>query len=93
MRVNPSARPGAAETLAARRTEALLPTEGEQHQCEGILGVEDDQGTRESLVGLLKDEGCPAATAPDGLEALHYVAGHPLPCVILLDLMMPVMDG
>ena len=32
-------------------------------------------------------------SARDGVEALDYVHRHPLPCLIILDLMMPRMNG
>lgn len=59
-----------------------------------ILVVDDDFGIREVLGELLGDAGYETVAAGDGDEALRYLAGAPvLPCVILLDLMMPVMTG
>jgi len=59
-----------------------------------ILIVEDDPDVRASLVEVLEDEGYRVATAGDGVEALHYLRGAPaLPRLILLDMMMPHMDG
>ena len=59
-----------------------------------ILVVEDDDDIRESLVELLVDEGYPAVGARHGKDALERLRSDtPLPCLILLDLMMPVMDG
>ncbi len=60
---------------------------------EEILIVEDDADIREDLAALLKEEGYSVATATNGLEALERLRSDPLPCVILLDLMMPVMSG
>jgi len=57
--------------------------------------VEDDRAIRETVVDLLKEEGFPNVSAVrHGREALEYLekAGE-LPALILLDLMMPVMDG
>jgi CheY-like chemotaxis protein len=62
--------------------------------CGGILVVDDDPDIRESLREVLEDEGYEVACVGNGREALdHLKAASPPPCVILLDLMMPVMDG
>ena len=58
-----------------------------------ILLVEDDAGARDALSDILRDEGFRVATAGNGLEALEYLERQPPPCLILLDLVMPVMDG
>jgi DNA-binding response OmpR family regulator len=54
--------------------------------------VEDDEDLREMMAHLLTLEGFEAATAANGREALDYLQTS-RPEVILLDLMMPVMDG
>ena len=62
-------------------------------QCP-VLIVEDDADLREMMAQLLSLEGFQSATVANGREALEYLHnGHPKPEVILLDLMMPVMDG
>src|SRR6476620_2244355 len=58
-----------------------------------ILVVEDDEMTRESMVELLRESGYTVDAAVNGAEALAHLRTHPHPCVILLDLMMPVMTG
>jgi two-component system response regulator MprA len=58
-----------------------------------ILVVEDDLDVRLSLVEVLEDEGYSVASASDGVEALDYLRVRPAPRLILLDLMMPRMDG
>jgi CheY-like chemotaxis protein len=59
-----------------------------------VLVVEDDELIRDSLVEFLDDQGYQAMGAVDGVDALAKLrAGDPLPCVIVLDLMMPNMDG
>jgi CheY-like chemotaxis protein len=56
--------------------------------------VDDDSDIRESLREVLQDEGYDVRCVGNGQEALdHLKAASPRPCVILLDLMMPVMDG
>lgn len=58
-----------------------------------LLLVEDDPDLREALCQLLNDSGYDVVCAENGREALEYLAGAPPPCVVLLDLMMPVMNG
>jgi CheY-like chemotaxis protein len=58
-----------------------------------ILVVEDDVDTREMLERFLQLEGFDVRTAINGQAALASLRAHGRPCVILLDLMMPVMDG
>ena len=57
-----------------------------------VLVVEDDGPTREAMVRILQSSNLEALTAGDGLEALACL-GMCRPGVILLDLMMPTMDG
>ena len=54
--------------------------------------VEDDEGIRSAVAELLSMEGYAVATAANGKEALE-LARQVLPDAIVLDLMMPVMDG
>jgi CheY-like chemotaxis protein len=58
-----------------------------------VLIVEDDEDLREMMAQLLTLEGFEAATVSNGREALDYLQHATAPHVILLDLMMPVMDG
>jgi CheY-like chemotaxis protein len=58
-----------------------------------ILVVEDDADIRSALCTILEDEGYRVARASDGREALDALRAGLRPAVILLDLMMPVMDG
>jgi len=58
-----------------------------------VLIVEDDADLREMMAQLLSLEGFQAAAVANGREALEYLNGSHKPQVILLDLMMPVMDG
>ena len=63
-------------------------------ESEGsILIVEDDAATRDALSIILEDEGFRVTTAANGREAIDLLQGSYRPNVILLDLMMPVMDG
>jgi CheY-like chemotaxis protein len=58
-----------------------------------VMVVDDDDDIRETLVSLLEDEGYEVAAFPTGRDALDALQGGLGPQVILLDLMMPVMDG
>ncbi|HTL12223.1 MAG TPA: response regulator [Bdellovibrionota bacterium] len=59
-----------------------------------IFIVEDDEGIREALQELLESVGYSVETAGDGREALCLLKKTPgLPSLILLDLMLPHMDG
>jgi CheY-like chemotaxis protein len=59
-----------------------------------VLVVDDEPNIRDMLTDILGDEACTVATAPHGAAALDYLHHTPaLPKVILLDVMMPVMDG
>jgi CheY-like chemotaxis protein len=58
-----------------------------------VLVVDDDRDIRDSLIEALQDHGFHASGASNGVEALAMLRTSPRPCLILLDLMMPVMDG
>jgi CheY-like chemotaxis protein len=58
-----------------------------------ILVVEDDAPTRDVLCRSLTGMGHAAHATVNGRNALDWLAAHPLPNLILLDLMMPEMDG
>ena len=57
-----------------------------------VLVVEDEPDIRELLVDILEDAGHEVVTAGDGVAALRKARNH-YPEIILLDVMMPVMDG
>ena len=58
-----------------------------------VLVVEDDVDIRDAMVDLLEAKGYSVSAAGHGAEALAQLQGGTRPCLILLDLMMPVMDG
>ena len=58
----------------------------------GVLVVEDDAPTREMLRRILEKEGWPVTEAANGRLGLERLAEAP-PALVLLDLMMPEMDG
>jgi two-component system, chemotaxis family, chemotaxis protein CheY len=57
-----------------------------------VLVVDDERDVRQLLSTYLNLLGFSVITASNGLEALTRL-GEVRPCVILLDLMMPIMDG
>jgi CheY-like chemotaxis protein len=59
-----------------------------------ILVVEDDADIRQALEEIIEEHGFSVVGARHGKEALEFLSrAAELPCLILLDLMMPVMDG
>jgi CheY-like chemotaxis protein len=58
-----------------------------------VLLVEDDEGIRETVADTLRFEGYEVALAANGAEALAWIEAGGAPSMVLLDLVMPVMDG
>lgn len=59
-----------------------------------ILVVDDNEDVRFALTTLLETKGYATACATNGADALTLLRQHTVePCLILLDLCMPVMDG
>jgi CheY-like chemotaxis protein len=58
-----------------------------------ILVVEDDATLRETLQGALQERGYKVEVAEEGEAALAWLRREPRPALILLDLMMPGLDG
>jgi CheY-like chemotaxis protein len=74
----------------------MLSTEtgdrAQPHRC-GILVIDDDADIQEVLRIALSADGYLVAGVPNGREALYYLRSHADTCIILLDLLLPVMDG
>lgn len=62
-------------------------------KCRSVLIVEDEEGIRETIKMALELEGYEVFVASNGREGLELIPKIPRPCLILLDLMMPVMNG
>ena len=58
-----------------------------------VLVVDDDRAIRETLRIVLEEEGYLVAEASDGLCALEIIRDSPQPLVVVLDFMMPRLDG
>lgn len=63
------------------------------HLSHRILLVENDADERDAIACGFESEGAEVTVAGDGREALYALRNGPRPCLILLDLEMPGMDG
>jgi len=63
------------------------------HMKIDVLVVDDCRDLRETLAAILRQQGFEVALAENGREALAVLERCPEPGLIVLDLMMPVMDG
>lgn len=58
-----------------------------------VLVVDDDPRIREGVRVALEEQGCQVWCASNGQEALDVLRDGAEPCLILLDMNMPVLDG
>ncbi len=65
----------------------------QNNPCRTILIIEDDKDIRNALQLLIESENYNVFTAENGQEGLDQLSKIPRPCLVLLDLMMPVMNG
>jgi CheY-like chemotaxis protein len=75
------------------RLTAILREHCASPSNASILVVEDDLPTREALCHSLAGMGYEAHATVNGRDGLNWLANNPVPNLILLDLMMPEMDG
>ena len=64
----------------------------EAHRCS-VLVVDDDVDIGELLRVTLEAEGYRVACVRNGRQALNHLRSHADTCIIILDLMLPIMDG
>jgi CheY-like chemotaxis protein len=90
--------------LFLHRMESRLPKEKQQiirklHRTEEILKnrrvliVDDDMRNTYSLTNVLEEEGMQCYTAENGRAAIESLKQHPDIDIVLMDIMMPEMDG
>ena len=88
---------GAAEFVTKpvdrQRLKAILREHCAGPSSTSILVIEDDQPTRDLLCRSLASMGYIAHSTVNGRSGLNWLGNHPAPSLILLDLMMPEMDG
>jgi len=77
------------ERKAARATVELSPEEA----AAKVLLVDDDFAIIDGVSDLLESEGFSVVTASNGIDALNQLRSGLRVDVIVLDVMMPVMDG
>ena len=70
-----------------------MDKKSENTNYKGILVIEDNKEIQDSLKMALEVEGYNVFTADNGKEGIEKLEKIPTPCLILLDLMMPVMNG
>ncbi len=91
-------------TLFLHQVESELPPERQRmlrdardretvFEGKQILIVEDDVRNVFALSAVLEPKGAAVAIARNGREALDYLRGHPDVDLVLMDIMMPEMDG
>ncbi|MBA5607194.1 response regulator [Duganella sp. FT3S] len=85
-------RQAVARTVVRRGASAALPGEA-PFEGRKMLIVDDDMRNVFSLTSLLTDKGAVVVEAENGKEALRQLEQHPDVCVVLMDIMMPEMDG
>ena len=64
-----------------------------EKRAELLIVVDDQALFRRSIQDRLRSDGYDVVSAENGIEALELLQATPSPCVVLLDLMMPVMNG
>ncbi len=86
---------GAAEfmTKPVDRTRLTAVLNGLLRRDGPVLVVEDDAATRDMTRRTLEKMGLAVAEATNGRTALRWLSDHSPPAIVLLDLMMPEMDG
>jgi CheY-like chemotaxis protein len=75
-----------------RRSETDMATNPAPHRCS-VLVVDDDADVSELLRVALEADGYHVACVPNGRDALNHLRSHADTCIILLDLMLPVMSA
>ena len=65
-----------------------------ENTCKNVLVIDDDSAIRQTIQDVLEIHGYNVVTATDGLDGIKKLTTMKFtPCLILLDLMMPGMNG
>ena len=83
---------GTSDTLRVEKLSATSAT-GATSREKTVLIVDDDPAVCTTAALILESQGFKVLTAPNGLEALDMMHGNPQIGAVVLDLLMPVMDG
>ena len=75
------------------RLIALIQKFAATKQDGVVLVIDDDPDVRAMVKTTIESVGMQAAEAANGQAALDWLGGNPQPALVLLDLMMPKMDG
>src|SRR5690606_9656984 len=78
---------------AHQLAKAEIEAERALRRIPRALLVEDDANERCLLAGFLRSSGFEVDQAEDGAEAIEYLAAHEKPDIVLLDMLMPRIDG
>jgi CheY-like chemotaxis protein len=62
-------------------------------RSQTVLVVEDEEDARNTLMQILEYEGLAVVGSANGKEALDYLSSGEQPCLIIMDIRMPIMDG
>ena len=89
MKTEPGRLPGPGSSVTLLPTPVSLS----ELSCRSILVVDDDPDVRDAVADVLADEGYGVTGVGSGREALQHLQQHMRPSLILLDMMMPEMDG
>ena len=76
-----------------QRLIALIHKFAPGHEDGTVLVVDDDPEVRALVRATIEDVGLTVSEAENGQAALDWLEEHHPPALVLLDLMMPVMDG
>jgi len=79
--------------IARHILAVTLSAASDAEHRHGVLLVEDDYDTREAFTAILESIGLAVVGAANGREALEQLWGGLRPCLIILDIAMPEMDG
>ena len=89
--LEPTPRRSATDAALLQRSDAVMLDD--RLKGRKVLLVDDDMRNVFALSTLLEANQLTVVTAGDGVEALHMLNQHPDTALVLMDIMMPEMDG